>query len=309
MSQWIPLGALLALTLLLVPPARADDGNKLVDSRESVYNNIYVYREGPYLAMTFGYNKNLYTESLYNPQDDRELPVPYTRFMTVGLAYPKKVDSILEIGFGGGRTSWYLHKFLPDASVTSAELDPAVMELAQKYFGIKPEPNFNVVQQDGRIFLSSSPRLYDLILIDAYRGPFVPFQLLTKQFYEIVKQHLAPDGVVAQNIEPTTMLFDSAVNTIHSVFPNLDFYAADGNIVVIAYDGKPRSDKELAAIAAERQAELHLRYDLTQLLASRQSYASAAANINPKAAVLTDDFAPVEALKAIKKHNQKWTGK
>jgi len=309
MTRWIPLGALLALTLLVVFPARADDGSKLIDSRESLYNNIYVYREGPYLAMTFGYNKNLYTESLYNPLDDRELPVPYTRFMTAGLAYPKKVNSILEIGFGGGRTSWYLHKFLPDASVTSAELDPAVMELAQKYFGIKAEPNFNVVQQDGRIFLSSSPRLYDLILIDAYRGPFVPFQLLTKQFYEIVKQHLTADGVVAQNIEPTTMLFDSAVNTIRSVFPNLDFYPADGNIVVIAYDGKPRTDQELAAIAAERQSALHLRYDLTQLLASRQSYASEAANINPKAAVLTDDFAPVEALKAIKKHNQKWTSK
>jgi len=309
MTRWIPLGAFLALTLLVISPARADGGNKLIDSRESVYNNIYVYREGPYLAMTFGHNKNLYTESLYNPLDDRELPVPYTRFMTVGLAYPKKVDSILEIGFGGGRTSWYLHKFLPDASVTSAELDPAVMELAQKYFGIKQEPNFNVVQQDGRIFLTSSPRLYDLILIDAYRGPFVPFQLLTKQFYEIVKQHLAADGVVAQNIEPTTMLFDSAVNTIHSVFANLDFYVAEGNIVVIAYDGKLRTDQELQAIAAERQSTLHLRYNLTQLLASRQSYASAAANINPKAAVLTDDFAPVEALKAIQKHNQKWTNK
>ncbi|HTR46434.1 MAG TPA: fused MFS/spermidine synthase [Verrucomicrobiae bacterium] len=307
MSRWIPLTTLLALTLIAIAPARADDGNKLVDSRESLYNNIYVYREGPYLAMTFGYNKNLYTESLYNPLDDRELPVPYTRFMTVGLAYPRKVDSILEIGFGGGRTSWYLHKFLPDASVTSAELDPAVMELAQKYFGIKAEQNFNVVQQDGRIFLSSSPRLYDLILIDAYRGPFVPFQLLTKQFYEIVKQHLAAGGVVAQNIEPTTMLFDSAVNTIHSVFANLDFYPAEGNIVVIAYDGKPRTEQELAAIAAERQSALHLRYDLTQLVTSRQSYASAAANVDPKAAILTDDFAPVEALKAIKKHNQKWT--
>jgi spermidine synthase len=302
------LGALLALALLAVSPSRADS-RQLVESRESLYNNIYIYREAQYLLMTFGYNQNLYAESMFNPSDDRELPVTYTRFMTVGLAYPKKVTSILEIGFGGGRTSWYLHKFLPDASVTSAELDPAVLQLAHKYFGIKEEPNFTVVQQDGRIFLTSSPRLYDVILIDAYRGPFVPFQLLTKQFYQIVKDHLAPDGVVVQNVEPTTMLFDSAVNTLHAVFANLDFYQAGGNIVVVAYEGKPRTQQDLESIAAERQAAFHLRYDLTQLLGLRQTFASVAANIDPKAAILTDDFAPVEALKAIERHNRKWTGK
>jgi spermidine synthase len=306
MSRWIPLGALVVAASLLVTALHADDARQLLESRDSLYNNIYVYREGPYVSMTFGYNQHLYEESLFNPLDDRELPVPYTRFMTVGLAYPKKVSSILEIGFGGGRTAWYLHRFLADTPVTSVELDPMVMQLADKYFGIKQEPNFNVVEQDGRLFLTASPRLYDLILIDAYRGPFVPFQLLTKQFYQIVKEHLSGDGVVVQNIEPTTMLFDSAVNTLHAVFANLDFYPAQGNIVVVAYDGKPRSHEELQAIAAERQAALHLRYDLTQMLGARRPLSTEGSLVDPKAAVLTDDFAPVEALKAIEKHNRKW---
>jgi spermidine synthase len=309
MSRWISLGALVVGALLLVSAAHADDARQLVESRDSLYNNIYVYREGPYLSMTFGYNQHLYEESLFNPLDDRELPVTYTRFMTVALAYPKKINSILEIGFGGGRTAWYLHRFLPDTPVTSVELDPMVMQLASKYFGIKQEPNFNVVEQDGRLFLTSSPRLYDVILIDAYRGPFVPFQLLTKQFYQIVKQHLSADGVVAQNIEPTTMLFDSAVNTLHAVFANLDLYPAQGNIVVVAYDGKPRSTEDLKAIAAERQAALHLRYDLAQMLSARRPLSAEGGLVDPKAAVLTDDFAPVEALKAIEKHNRKWAAK
>src|SRR5262245_7735361 len=270
MSRWISLGILVLAALLLATGAHADDARQVVESRDSLYNNIYVYREGPYLSMTFGHNRHLYEESLFNPLDDRELPVTYTRFMTVGLAYPTKVGSILEIGFGGGRTAWYLHRFLPDTQVTSVELDPMVVQLAGKYFGIKQEPNFNVVEQDGRLFLTSSPRLYDLILIDAYRGPFVPFQLLTRQFYQIVKEHLSADGVVVQNIEPTTMLFDSAVNTLHEVFANLDFYPAQGNIVVVAYDGKPRSEQDLQASAAERQAGLRLRYDLNQMLGARR---------------------------------------
>ncbi len=97
----------------LIGKSAAQDSRDLVESRELVYNNIYVYRQGPYYSMTFGYNRTIYTESIYNTLDDRDLPVDYTRYMTAGLMYAKNINSILEIGFGGGRTSWYLHRFLP----------------------------------------------------------------------------------------------------------------------------------------------------------------------------------------------------
>src|SRR5574341_1148413 len=134
------------------------------------YNNIYVYKRDHLITMTFGHNKRLYVESEYNQQNEKELPVVYTRYMTVGLAYSKSVESILEIGLGGGRTSWYLHKHLPNTSVTTVELDPEVISLAKKYFGIIEEKNFKIVARDGRIFLARNNDKYDLILIDAYRG-------------------------------------------------------------------------------------------------------------------------------------------
>jgi spermidine synthase len=298
----------LAASVAFAPSVQAQTPRELVESRESLYNNIYVYREGPYLSMTFGYNRTIYTESTYNSRDDRDLPIEYTRFMTESLAYAKQVNSILEIGFGGGRTSWYLHRFLPNAKVTSVELDPAVVELSRKYFGIKDEPNFQVVNRDGRIFFNEAKDRYDIILIDAYRGPFVPFHLLTKEFYQLVKDHLAEGGVVAQNVEPSTMLFDAAVKTVNSVFPQLDLYPAEGNVVVVAYDGPARSKEELAKAAAERQDEYKLRYSLTDMLSTRKTYpAEAGGAIDPNAKVLTDDFAPVESLKAIQQHNRKWT--
>src|SRR3984885_10196156 len=238
--------------------------------------------------MTFGYNRAIYTESIYNSLDDRDLPVDYTRDMTASLMYAKNISAILEIGFGGGRTSWYLHRFLPQGPGASVELDPTVLELSKKYFGIKDEPNFQVINRDGRIFLNDSKTRYDIILIDAYRGPFVPFHLLTKEFYEIVKDHLAEGGVVAQNVEPSTMLFDSAVKTMHEVFPHLDFYLAEGNVVTAAYTGAERSKDELGRVAADRQAALHLRYDLSQMLATRREYVpGAASGVDPNAKVLT----------------------
>ena len=102
------------------------------------------------------------------------------------------------------------------------------------------------------------------------------------------------------------MLFDSAVKTIHAVFPQLDFYVAEGNVVTVGYDN-PRSADELARVAAERDKAYDLRYKLADMLAHRrQSTSTAAMSIDPRAKILTDDFAPVEALKAIEAHNRKW---
>src|SRR5207237_6426927 len=118
--------------------------------------NIYIYKQSSYVSLTFGYNDRIYTESSYNTRDEDELPLTYTRYMTAGLMYPARVGSILEIGFGGGRTAWYLHRALRNASVTSVELDPEVVKMAHKYFGIRQERGFAVENKDGRLFLAQS---------------------------------------------------------------------------------------------------------------------------------------------------------
>jgi len=301
------LMTLVSVTLFVSPLALSQNDRTLVESRESLYNNIYVYRQGNLVSMTFGYNRTIYTESAYNTTDDLDLPVVYTQLMTASLIYPKNINSILEIGFGGGRTSSYLHRSLPDVDVTSVELDPAVVDLARKYFGVREDRTFHVVTSDGRLFLANTDKRYDIILIDAYRGPFVPFHLLTKEFYALVKSHLTNGGVVAQNIEPSTMLFDSAVKTIHAEFSQLDFYMADGNVVTIAYSGAPRGAFDLDRVARQRQAAFKLRYDLVAMAAHRRQMTELEVGaLDPKARVLTDDFAPVESLKAIQRHNTKW---
>jgi len=307
----------------------------LVESKESPYNNIYIYKQGPYLSMTFGLNQRIYRESKYNTTDERELPIPYTQFMTASLMYPTKITSVLEIGSGGGRIAWYLHKFLPNAQITSVELDPAVSDYAVKFFGVHEEPNFHLITSDGRIFLSQSKDKYDVILIDAYRGPFVPFHLLTEEFYRLVQDHLAAGGVVAQNVEPSTMLFDSAVKTLNRAFPQVEFYEASGtghsaltgedvggNVVMIAYNGELRSVADLKQSADSRQSQYGLRYDLHKMLKTRyllktvlvagvahldvfNSSGVGTGGIMDDAKVLTDDFAPVESLKAIARHNEK----
>ncbi len=271
---------------------------------ESLYNDIYLYRQadGDYM-LSFGAKRLRYVESIVNPNDELELPVYYTQSMTAGLAYASDLKSAAIIGLGGGRTAWYTHKSVPDLAFTAVELDPDVARIANRYFKVRPEKNFAVEISDGRVYLTRTQAKYDIIMVDAYRGPFVPFHLLTTQFYKLVAEHLEPGGVVVQNVEPSTMLFDSAVATIKSAFDHVVFFGGSGNIVILAYNGPEKDDATIAKLAADRQAQYHFRYDLSEILSRRFT-----PEWNQATQPLTDDFAPVEYLKAITRHNEKQSG-
>jgi spermidine synthase len=290
--------ALLVCTVAGLAAANAEQ--QLVEERSSTYNNIYVYKDGSNVIMQFGHNKRFYTESVYNTKDELELPVAYTRFMSVALAYTSGLDNLLEIGFGGGRTAWYLHKHVPSLDITCVELDPTVVELATRHFGVRQEPRFKIAVADGRNYMVRSKETWNVIMIDAYRGPFVPFHLLTEEFYKVVKAKLRPGGVVVQNIEPSTMMFDSAIATIQRVFPNVEVYDAGGNVVAIAYDGPRRTEAQLKERAGALQAAHRFVYPLEVFLPERRLVTRTV-----KGKVFTDDFAPVESLLAIEKHNRK----
>lgn len=272
----------------------------LIERRESQYNTIYVVRRPDgQIGMIFGVNQQLFTESLYDPRAPRSLPVIYTRYMTVGLAYTPQARSILEIGLGGGRTAYYLHQHMPATVITCVELDPEVIALAQRHFGIRTDSRFRLVERDGRIYLNQNQVRHDLILVDAYRGTFVPFHLLTREFFMTAKRRLEPGGVLVQNIEPSTMLYPAAIATLKSVFANVDTYDAQGNVVAVAYDGQPKTAAQLRSRAEALQNAHRFTHPLPAMLSSRRP----AANMDGQ--VLTDDFAPVESLRAIERHNQR----
>lgn len=290
---------LLAVLAILSIATQAHAQGRLVESRESVYNNIYIRESGDLVFMQFGKNKRYWTESIYDRSDDRALPVRYTRFMTMALAYPEKLTSILEIGLGGGRTSAYMALHMPKMSILSVELDPDVVDLAEKYFGVRQTETFRIQTRDGRIHMVRHKASHDVIMVDAYRGPFVPFHLLTREFYLTAKRRLNPGGVLAQNIEPTTMLFDAALATLASTFDVVELYPAGGNVVAIAYDGPQIDGTVLAARAAALQAKYGFRYPLAGMLEDRRIV-----NRPPDHKPLIDDFAPVEMLKSIERHNK-----
>lgn len=292
------------LTFLLAhsAPLKAE---KLLEKVESPYNTIYIYKQTPYITLAFGHKSRRYVESRRNPNDLTELPVEYTKSFTIGMAYPKNLNSFLMIGMGGGSTSWYLHKSLPNAKVVAVELDPEIVRLSRKYYGFKQNgkqsENFTISELDGRMHILRKKQKHDIIFVDAYRGQFVPFHLMTKEFFTLAKKRLSKGGVMVQNIEPSTMLYDSAIATISSVFDHVDVYRGGGNIVAIAYDGEKKSIESLIDKATQLQETHKFRYALPDLIQKRAMLL----DYNAKTKALTDDFAPVNMLKTIKTHNKK----
>ena len=304
MHSWRVMGCAVALVLAaaglqaMVKAVAQEAG--LLEKRESLYNNIFIFGDKDTVTMTFGQNKRYYTESSMKLSDPSALTVDYTRYMTLGIAYPTKVERIAEIGLGGGRTVSYLSATLPDTAILAVELDKDVVDLARKYFQFKETARLRTVVSDGRAYLLKDQDKWDIILIDAYRGPFVPFHLLTREFYNLVKSRLNPGGVVVQNIEPSTMLFDSASATLKSVFPSVDLYDGGGNVVAVGYSGPQLPQTELLARAAKAQEKWNPRYDLKTMAGERRLLT------RPTGKILTDDFAPVETMRAIEKNNEKW---
>ncbi len=156
------------------------------------------------------------------------------------------------------------------------------------------EPNFRAVAQDGRYFLANSTRQYDVVAIDAYRPPYIPFHLTTREFFQQVREHLTEEGVVAINVGRTRTdwsMVNVLASTLLAEFPNV--YTIDlaepgddlVNVLVVA-TVQPTSLQNL-----EQNARL-----LTDPILRQVADASIprAQEFTTPTLVLTDDRAPVE---------------
>lgn len=250
-------------------------GPKIIDRSSTEFNDIEIEQDGAMIAMIFKVGRCRFVESIYDSRDPAVLPVEYTRYITTALAYPKAPQRLMEIGLGGGRTVSYLRRFMPDLDITAVEIDPGVVAMAKKHFGVKEDAKLRIIVDDGRKAVNAAKPGFDVVMVDAYRGTWVPETLTTVEFFTEVKAKLAPGGVVAQNVEPTTLFYDHMVATLGAVFQNVDAYSTGAasefvNTVLVAYDGPARTDAELRATANALQARWKFRHAMPELIRVRR---------------------------------------
>jgi len=176
---------------------------------------------------------------------------------------------------------------LPQTQVTGVEIDGRLTELGERWLDLRARPSLTLKTSDARLFLRTTNKRFDAITVDAYRQPYVPFHLATKQFFELVRDHLNPGGVVIINVgHPSNdnALEKALTATVASVFgPVLRDPAEPENTQLIAGRGIPLASRLKAADGMPASL--------------RATAAAAAQRIEPGlrgGSVWTDDKAPVE---------------
>jgi predicted O-methyltransferase YrrM len=263
---------------------------------ETAYNDIFVVKYQNLLTMTFHQRRYYFQESQINLADPDDLPMLYVRTLSMATMYPQDVKRVLILGLGGGAMSTYLGRFLPDATIDTVELDPGVIDTAKKYFGVRETSEVHFIESDGRVFLNRHKEPYDIIVVDAFNGGSIPFHLMTKEFYSLLRERLVPGGVAAFNIIPGTKLYDSSLITLRSTFDRIDLYRAGSafNVVVMAPRDPVEGGEALKQKAAAIQERYRFRFDIGKLAADWQIEMPKVL----KGQLLTDDFAPVNVFDA-----------
>ncbi len=297
MKRSIPVMAFAAILVGVVLWCRPGNGEVLVET-DSLYHHIIVEKEGSVRWMLFRRRGTDHSESAVDLAAPLRPKLSYTELMFAGLLFCPEPKDILVIGLGGGSISRMLSHYYPEANVVSVELDPKVVEIAKEHFGFRETDRCKVVVKDGRVYIKralrkKSPR-FDLILLDAYRGGFIPFHLTTKEFCEECKSLLKPDGLVVSNMRRDFETYDYQRRTITSVFPTCVAFRFDGNTIVCALPEKTDvTGGELVRRAKALQKRHKFAFDLVRVARAREDRRDYAT----KGDIFTDDYAPANILR------------
>ena len=199
-------------------------------------------------------------------------------------------ERIAILGNGAGTTARAYAEYFPDTRIDGVEIDGELHEIGKRWFGLRERPELELYTEDARPFLRRIDRRYDVIMVDAYRQPYIPFYLATTEFFELARERLTPGGVLIVNVghpEGSEELEKVLSATLGTVFPHVARDPLeDVNTLLVA------SEREPTAANLQRAAGT-LPADLRPLAIQT---ASRLAPPLRGGDVYTDDRAPVEWL-------------
>lgn len=288
---WMPL-VILALALLLrgqvVKPVEG-----AIYETESAYNYIQVVeRDGVrYLLLNEGQG----IHSVYDPGSLRTFGTwdyfciaPFFNPPPFG---PERVRRVAVVGLAAGTIARQYTEVYGPVPIDGIEIDPQIVRAGRDYFAMN-QPNLNVIVGDGRFALARSAGHYDVIGVDAYRLPYIPWHLTTREFFALARAHLTGDGVLVVNVGHTQddyRMVEAMVTTLRTVFPAAHVIDVPNtfNAIVVA-TARPSSPDNLSANLPL------LKHAFLQEVA--QEALSHLRPAEPGTAIFTDDRAPVEQL-------------
>jgi spermidine synthase len=284
--RFLVVGAAIA-ALLAVPPAASGadvTGARVVYAVETPYQYARVL-QFPSGERWLELNEGVAIHSLYRPWSyetggywDDFLVLPFA-----GRATPPSRVAIL--GDAAGTVARAYGHYFPSTRVDAVEIDGELSAIGKRFFGLRG-PRLHLYTADARPWLETSKARYDAIFLDAYRQPYIPFYLLTREFFSLIRAHLNPGGIVIVNVGhiPGSDALEKVVSaTLHAAFPEVVRDVVSGSNSLVVASARPLSFPRLAEVPSA-------------LIPLAANVAGRMAPALRGGAVYTDDKAPVEWL-------------
>ncbi len=258
------LGLVLGAALVWASLATAQ--TRTLYEKQSPFNTVVVTEDGRGLRALL-FNRNGVRQSVVKPGDPDHLELAYAKVAPIGLAFVESPRRVLVVGLGGGTIPSFLHKHYPRTRIDAVEIDPVVVDVAQRFFGVREDENLRLHVDDGRKFIERCREPYDIIFLDAFGADSIPYDLATREFLLAVRKALTPEGVVVGNVwsSYSNPLYESMIRTYEDVFESL--YVVDvagaGNRILLAFPRRIEVNKEDLIQKARRiSREKAFRFDL-----------------------------------------------
>ena len=196
-SRW-QLLTLAVAGLLFIPAGTVKATSGLLFETESSYQYVQIVeRDDGSRALKL--NEGVAVHSVWH-RDSVLTGGVWDTFLLVPPLLDRPVERMLVIGNAGGTVARAFGDLYPEVEIDGVEIDGEVTDAARRYMGLDDNPRLNVVTADGRPYLELTDETYDVIVVDAYHQPYIPFQLATREFFAAAREHLRPGGVVAPNV-------------------------------------------------------------------------------------------------------------
>lgn len=189
------LAIILVMALIISAPKSNKD---TVYEGESLYGHVdlRIHKAGTRDEVIVYKPSNIYTHTVYYP-NNRLRNYFFLEFINYGLLF--HAENYLMLGSGGGAVMKLLPELDSQASIIGVELDPTIIDISKKYFGVMTNEKVRLIDDDARAYLEKNKTKFDYVMVDVFRNDSIPAHCITKEFYDLVFSRLNDDGILFVN--------------------------------------------------------------------------------------------------------------
>jgi spermidine synthase len=210
---------------------RVDLARRIV---EGTYGKPFVIDDGVVRELYF---KREIVQSGMRLADPWALDFSYTRLAMAFLLFNPAPKKILLLGLGGGSLSKFCHRKLPDADLTTVEIDADVIALREEFLVPDEGPKFHVVRDDAARFVSLEGG-FDAIVLDCFDPEGYSPSVMTRDFFRDARDALTKKGVLVSNLVGRKEERVAQLDLIRAAFGDNIVVMPDkedGNLVVFVF--------------------------------------------------------------------------